>query len=273
MDIALGVLSLVFAVVAVVLFRRRRQYVFRSFGFSGSRWSILDVATGLVIPAVAIGLVFLIEWSLSAIRVGPGSISWDSVWTEVIGLLLISAVAEEVIYRVGLLSGVAAALDKVQAGRWIAVLATGALFGIAHLQNTGATWVSAVGTGLGGVIYGIAFLTTRSIWLPLALHFSWNLSQSLFGFPVSGNRIPGVLTADSVGDPVWNGGAYGPEAGIPGLLARFVIIALVFVYVRWRFPQGRIKTMRFAADPARPRRAASLDGVEQSTESHRGTTY
>jgi hypothetical protein len=68
MDVALGVLSLLFAVVAVVLFRRRDQYVFRSFGISVSRWSILDVATGLAIPAAAIGLVFLTEWSLGAIR-------------------------------------------------------------------------------------------------------------------------------------------------------------------------------------------------------------
>jgi membrane protease YdiL (CAAX protease family) len=272
MDLALGILPPVFAVVALVLFRRRRQYVFRSFGLSGSRWSLGDIGAGLVIPAVAIGLVFLTEWSLGAIRVGVGSISWSSLWTEVIGLLLISAVVEEIIYRVGLLSGVAAALDKVPAGRWIAVLMTGALFGVAHLHNAGATWVSAVGTGLGGVIYGIAFLTTRSIWLPLALHFSWNLSQGLFGFPISGTRIPGIVSADSVGDPVWNGGAYGPEAGIPGLVARFLIIALVFVYVRRRFPDGHIRTMRFAPDPTRPLRAANLGAGEKPTTAHRGTT-
>jgi membrane protease YdiL (CAAX protease family) len=257
MDIALWLLPAVFAVVALVLFRRRRQYVLRGFGLSASRWSTVDVAVGLLVPAVAIALVFLAEWSLGAIRVHSGSISWNSLWTDVIGTLLLAAIAEEVLYRMGLLSGVAALLDPVPAGRWIAVLLTGALFGLAHLQNTGATWVSAVGTGLGGVIYGIAFLATRSIWLPLALHFSWNLSQGLFGFPISGLRIPGILTSDSVGSPALNGAAYGPEAGIPGLLARFFIIAIVFAYVRLRFPEGKVRSIRFAPDPTRP--AATSD--------------
>jgi membrane protease YdiL (CAAX protease family) len=251
MDVALGLLPAVFAVVALVLFLHRKQPVLRSFGFSASRWSALDAGLGLLIPAIALSIVFLAEWMLGAIRLGPGDISWSSVLTDVLGLLLLGAIAEELIYRVGLLSGVAAALETIAVGRWIAVLATGALFGIAHLSNPGATWVSAVGTGLGGVIYGIAFLATRSIWMPLALHFSWNLSQGLLGFPISGEHISGFLTAESVGSPIWNGGAYGPEAGIPGLLARLLIIALVFVYLRWRFPAGSVRTLRFAPDPKR----------------------
>ncbi|MGI9822739.1 lysostaphin resistance A-like protein [Agromyces sp. Marseille-Q5079] len=177
-----------------------------------------------------------------------------------LGQLIIAAILEELIYRVALLSGIAAALDLVTYGRWIAVLATGAYFGAAHLGNEGASWVSAVGTGLGGVIYGIAFLATRSIWLPIALHFSWNVSQGLLGFPISGHTVPGFLSTEDAGPDILTGGSYGPEAGIPGMLARFVIIALLFVYLMRRNPGGSIATLRFEPDPQRRARTPAVTG-------------
>ncbi|ANJ26007.1 CPBP family intramembrane glutamic endopeptidase [Agromyces aureus] len=247
----LGLLPLVFFVVAVVLFRRRRQPVLRSLGFSFGRWSAVDAAVGLAIPAIAFTAIFLTERALNAIRVEAGTITWASFVTDVLVQLFFAALLEELIYRVGLLSGVAASLARVPFGRWIAVLVTGALFGIAHLDNEGATWVAALGTGLGGVIYGIAFLATRSIVLPLFLHLSWNMSEGLFGFPISGHLVPGFATSEGVGPVSITGGEYGPEAGIPGLIARFLVIALVLVYVKLRWPQGSIARLEFAPDPAR----------------------
>lgn len=252
---------LAFGVVAIILILRRRLPVLATFGLSVSRHSPLDFLAGLTIPAIAIAVVFLAERLLGAIAVSPGTITWSSFFTDVLAQLFFAAVLEELLFRVLLLTGLALLLDGVQAGRWIAVLITGVLFGAAHLGNEGASWLGAVGTGLGGVIYGIAFLATRSVWLPLALHLSWNMAQGLFGFPISGTHIPGLLRSDSTGDVLWNGGAYGPEAGIPGLIARFVIIALLFLYLKRRYPSGRIATLRFAPDPVRrPRRAARHDG-------------
>ncbi|MET1018883.1 MAG: CPBP family intramembrane glutamic endopeptidase [Microterricola sp.] len=251
---------LLFGVIALVLILRRRLPVLATFGLSVSRHSPLDFLAGLTMPAIAIALVFFTEKLLGAITVSPGSITWPTFLNDVLAQLFLAAVLEELLFRVLLLTGLALLLDGVPAGRWIAVLLTGALFGAAHLGNEGASWVAAVGTGLGGVIYGIAFLATRSVWLPLALHMSWNMAQGLFGFPISGNHVPGLLTSDSTGDVLWNGGAYGPEAGIPGLLARFLIIALLFLYLKRRYPSGRIATLRFAPDPVRrPRQAGRRD--------------
>lgn len=252
---------LVFGVIALVLILRRRLPVLGTFGLSVSRSSPLDFLAGLIMPAIAIALVFLAERLLGAITVSPGSITWPAFLNDVLAQLFLAAVLEELLFRVLLLTGLALLLDRVPAGRWIAVLITGVLFGAAHLGNEGASWLGAIGTGIGGVIYGIAFLATRSVWLPLALHLSWNMAQGLFGFPISGHGVPGFLTSEASGDVLWNGGAYGPEAGIPGLLARFLIIAMLFAYLRWSYPNGRISTLRFAPDPVRRiRRAGSADG-------------
>jgi hypothetical protein len=106
------------------------------------------------------------------------------------------------------------------------------IFGIIHLSNPGASLVTAFGNALGGIIYGIAFLGSRNIWFPLALHFSWNFSQALLGFPVSGMTVPGILTLETTGSDALTGGAYGPEAGLVGMAFRFVIMAAVLYYLQ-----------------------------------------
>ena len=179
------------------------------------------------------------------------------MWTDLLCQLIPAAAIEELLYRVLLLSGLAVALHRVPGGRWIAVLLSAALFGAAHLGNPGASWVAAVGTGLGGVMYGVAFLGTRSVWLPFGLHLGWNLAQGVFGFPISGHVVPGLFrvvpTADDV--LVLTGGTYGPEAGIPGMLARFVVIGLVVLYLSRRWPDGRFATLTYAPEPVRRERA------------------
>jgi len=170
----------------------------------------------------------------------------------------IAAAIEELLYRVLLLSGLAVVLSPVRGGRWIAVLLSAALFGAAHLGNPGASWVAAVGTGLGGVMYGVAFLGTRSVWLPIGLHLGWNLAQGVFGFPISGHVVPGIFRAVPTAEDVLvlTGGPYGPEAGIPGMLARFVVIGLVVLYLGRRWPDGGFATLTYAPEPQRRSRAA-----------------
>jgi len=61
---------------------------------------------------------------------------------------------------------------------------------------------------------------------------------------------PGASWVAAVGTGL-GGGTYGPEAGIPGMLARFVVIALVVLYLSRRWPDGRFTTLRYAPEPRR----------------------
>ncbi len=236
---------------AVIHYARKRKPVMRSIGLTLNRWLPIDIAVGLAITFVAIGLVFVVELLLGVVAVQPGTLTWSSFASEVLVPLVQAAALEEFLFRVLLLSGVAILLSRLTHGRWIAVLLTAALFGAGHLGNDGATAVSAFGTGLGGVIYAVAFLATRSVWLPFGLHLGWNMTQGLFGFPISGNIVPGWFSTASTGPEILNGGAYGPEGGIPGMLARVLIIAMVFAYVKTRWPDGSIATLQFAPAPAK----------------------
>jgi hypothetical protein len=119
----------------------------------------------------------------------------------------------------------------------VAVAISAVFFGVAHMENPSASAISVASNSLGGVMYAVAFLGSGKIWMPWALHFSWNFFQGqVFGFPVSGLEIPGLVQQSATG-PEWiTGGAYGPEAGAFGILARFAVLAALFVWFKWRFP-------------------------------------
>jgi uncharacterized protein len=134
------------------------------------------------------------------------------------------------------------------------VLLSAVLFGLIHATNPGASAISVFGNALGGVIYAMAFLGARNIWFPFALHVGWNFTQTLLGFPVSGKDFPGPLTATSTGSDLVTGGDYGPEAGLIGILARFVVIGLLVGYLTLRYRDGSLAALRFAPDPQKRKR-------------------
>lgn len=251
LTLTLSVIGLGLGVFAGIWYHRQGRPVWRSLGITVDRRTPLDVVAGLVFPFAAISLVFLVEWSLGAIEVSAAGLS-PAGFFAALGEIAGFAAFEEFVFRVLMLSGLVILFRRFAAGRWLAVGLTALVFGAAHLTNEHATLLTAFGTGLGGVIYGVAFLATRSFWLPLALHISWNLSQALWGFPVSGNTSwPGWVATEAVGDELLSGGAYGPEAGIPGMVSRLLILVLVVLYVKLRWSNGSVATLVFAPDPVK----------------------
>jgi hypothetical protein len=66
---------------------------------------------------------------------------------------------------------------------------------------------------------GGAYMLTRSLWVPIGLHFGWNMTQGLvWDVPVSGNEVDGLVDARLVGDPLISGGAFGLEASLIALV-------------------------------------------------------
>lgn len=136
-------------------------------------------------------------------------------------LFLPGAAIEELLFR-----GVLFRLLEEWSGTWIALAVSSILFGVAHLANRGATAESALAIALeAGVLLGLAYIATRSLWLPIGLHFAWNFCEGpIFGTTVSGGHaaLASAVTAHIEG-PAWlTGGAFGPEAGICAILTCLV---------------------------------------------------
>jgi len=149
----------------------------------------------------------------------PGSIVFVSV------VLLFGVVGEEMLFR-----GYAFQVLMAFAGPFATILPFGMLFALAHGANKNASPLGLLNTFLWGVILGYAFLRSGDLWLPIGLHFGWNLTLPLFGVNLSGFTmgLTGYAMRWKAGD-LWSGGSYGPEAG---LLTTFVLPFLFYLLMR-----------------------------------------
>lgn len=144
-----------------------------------------------------------------------------------------TAVAEELVFRGFVFQRLVDGL-----GAWPAQVLIGAYFVLNHWNNpgmAGATRVIAtINIFAASLLFGLCYLRTRGLALPIALHFALNATQGvLLGFGVSGNASTGVLTPHLSGSTLWTGGAFGLEASVPGTVV-IVLAALAVANVRSR---------------------------------------
>jgi membrane protease YdiL (CAAX protease family) len=237
---SLGILGSVL-IGAWALDRRR----WRSLGWRKSGW-YRDLAIGLALGAVAMLGIFAIEiifgWARMS-RVGAtATISWGQiVGHQVIWLLVMIAVGfgEEALSRGYHLKNLAEGARGlgVTGAVIVATLGSSLVFGLLHAGNDNASLISTASIVLAGVMLAAARIATGSLAAPIGLHITWNYFQGpLLGFPVSGQATAGsLLQLEQMGNPLWTGGDFGPEAGLLGI---FVELGLILFFVLWGGRQG-----------------------------------
>jgi len=116
----------------------------------------------------------------------------------------------------------------------MAILFTSSLFGFMHFFNPNASFISTFNIILAGIILAIPYVMTGSLGLSVGLHFSWNFVMAgILGFPVSGKNIEfSILQIEQSGADFFTGGAFGPEAGILGLLGMAIMLGGSLVYIK-----------------------------------------
>jgi len=118
-----------------------------------------------------------------------------------------------------------------------------------HLANPNATLWSALTIAVaGGGMLTSAYAATRTLWVPIGLHFGWNFAEAgIFGTAVSGKSAPeGLLDGVTSGSTWLTGGEFGPEASLSALGAGVVVTAVFLLLARRR---GRLVPRRSAAVP------------------------
>ena len=146
------------------------------------------------------------------------------------GLLdcLAVAVVEELVFRGFVFQRLIAGI-----GAWPAQIAMAAYFVLTHSEGIASAGVAQpiamLNIFLAGLLFGAAWLRTRSLSMPIALHFMLNFVQGpILGFGVSGNESAGLLQPTVGGAPAWwTGGTFGLEASLPGTLVVLLTLWLV----------------------------------------------
>jgi membrane protease YdiL (CAAX protease family) len=141
-------------------------------------------------------------------------------------VLLFGAIGEELLFH-----GYGFQVLVRALGPFATILPTGFLFALAHSSNQnfgGFLGWPLLNTGLWGVVLGYAVVRAGDLWLPIGLHFGWNVVLPFFGVNLSGFKmgVTGYALKWTAGD-LWSGGEYGPEASV----LTTVVTILLIVYL------------------------------------------
>lgn len=202
---------------------------FESLGLKLDRQAWVDIFAGIGMTFVQMGFIFAVMLGLGWLTFSGFAWDFDPIGTVVTNVLMFFVVFvfvgwnEELLSRGYHLQTLASGLNLF----W-GVIISSAVFGILHLGNPNATWVSAAGIFFAGLFLAYGYIRTKQLWLPIGLHLGWNFFEGVvFGFPVSGLDIYPLTRITVTGPELWTGGAFGPEAGlivIPGLIVGALLI-------------------------------------------------
>lgn len=183
--------------------------------------SARGLATGVLLVAGALSILAVtgaLRWEF--VPVAPavlvGSISRTAL------ILGLAAFLEEILFR-----GYALQLSGEALGPVVGIGLSAITFGAAHAANPGAGSLALLNTVLAGILLGIMYWRTFSIWLVTGVHLGWNGAMSLAAdLPVSGLVLGSpAIRANVTGPEIWTGGSYGPEGGLALTLVTFAGIA------------------------------------------------
>jgi uncharacterized protein len=183
-------------------------------------WLPVGLLAGLCMTLVPATVALALGWG----RAGISEISETAAQALVVMLLLrlFLAFAEELLFRGSLLP-----LLARRTGLTGAVLISGAVYAVAHLAGrpaSGGTLVAALVYFVEGCGYGIAFIASRSLWLPITWHAARDYFAWLFG--AQANRLgPGLFTLEMSSGAPWSDAGQG--LGVVHLMVALALVLLI----------------------------------------------
>jgi uncharacterized protein len=226
MEVSMSTQAIIIVLASIICQGLRRKPLAELFGKFALRW-FKELGVGVLIgsmlmltPGLILGMFGWVRWQ------------WNPEGGSVLipSLLLFAgvAIAEELLFRGFVFQRLISGL-----GQWTAQLITAAFFLLTHLNNPGMTGdtkiMSSVNIFLASILFGLTFIRTRSLAMPLGLHWMANWMQGcVLGFGVSGTQQLGLLKPVIGEAPTWlSGGQFGLEASLPGLICVVVTLLLL----------------------------------------------
>lgn len=204
-----------------------------------SRWAkhfLLGSLFSIVSMIAIVGLI----WAVGGVSFELDAQRSVSVLMSGLYICLFTSLFEETLHRGFIFQRLIGGIGIVGAQLVIA-----AVFATGHWGNPGmegSTLIFAsIDLALGSVLFGLAYVRTGSLALPIGLHLGWNWMQgNVLGFGVSGIDQVGWLQPVFQGMEQWiTGGEFGPEASVFAVL---VDILAIFILWQWRGSVNKLAT-------------------------------
>ena len=186
---------------------------------------IRSLTIGIILGAILQSLTILVIY----LKGGYSVISINPILFIIPALTMgiTSAIIEETLFR-----GIIFRIPEEKLGSYISLLISALIFGALHISNPNSSLSAGIGLAIqAGLLLGAAYIYSRNLWFPIAIHFAWNFTQSaIFGANVSGNVISKTLITSKIEGAEWfTGGQFGPEGSIQATV--FCLIATIILLI------------------------------------------
>lgn len=212
-------------------------------GFHPSREAPVELLKGLALGTAVGLLVVALMGVLGGVRwasEGGSPGAWLSGALGALAFLAVPAAAEEALLRGYPLQALGEAW-----GAGVAVGVTAVVFGLLHLANPGVGPLSTANIAAAGLLLGVVYVRTLSLWWATGAHLGWNWAHGYVAdVPVSGLELD-VLDAplyEGVSSgPEWlGGGAFGPEGSVVTTVVVLAVTAALW-WGPWLEPGAAMK--------------------------------
>lgn len=232
-----GILDFIAMTASIFIARRwldRRS--FESLGLKLNRQTFIDILSGICITFVQMGFIYFAMLALGWLTFQGFAWEFDPLKVVITNVLTFFVIFIFVAWNEELQSR-GYYLQTIASGTNIfwGVIISSTIFGMLHLRNPNATWISVAGIFFAGIYLAYGYIRTKQLWLPMGLHLGWNFFEGVvFGFPVSGLDIYPLTRIQVQGPELWTGGAFGPEAGLIVIPSLILGAALIYFYTMKR---------------------------------------
>ena len=229
MDVSIGLQAVIIVIASFICQLLRRKPMNELFGKFNVRW-LKELGLGGLIGSALMLVPALILWIFGWVHWQWNPAGFSTLLSTVF-LFAGVALAEEILFRGFIFQRLIAGLGQLPAQ-----LIMAGYFLLTHLNNPGMTGdvkvLASINIFIASLVFGLTFIRTKSLAMPLGLHFMANLMQGgVLGFGVSGTDQSGLLQPIFSEVPIWlTGGQFGLEASILGLVCVVVIFVL---FQRW----------------------------------------
>jgi len=218
-----GILLAMLAIVSYTfLFKFYEKRVITEFSKKGI---IKSLAIGLFLGAILQSLTILVIYlngGYSVVSVNPILFILPALTMGIT-----SAIIEEIFFR-----GIIFRIPEQKLGSYLSLFISALIFGALHISNPNSSLGAGIGLAIqAGLLLGAAYIYSKNLWFPIAIHFAWNFTQSaIFGATVSGRSISKTLITSKIEGSEWfTGGQFGPEGSIQATV--FCLIATIILLV------------------------------------------
>lgn len=224
---AMGAVAILFATWVMTRFVDKRR--FSTVGFDWPR-AFRDLSRGLGIGAAWLGasVGLLLISGLATYQV-PAGFSGPLVLIAA-GSALLNVLTQQL-----LVVGYIFQTIRAKGGFPIAVVVSALLFSALHAGAFQGSLIPPINVFAAGLVFCLAYGITENLWLPVAIHFAWNvLLGPVLGLTISGtgNLGLGWRFFEISGPDIFTGGAFGLEGGLLVTLTTTILIIILLLSYR-----------------------------------------